>query len=446
MTHAELLAHLSEESFDYARIGIIDLDGVLRGKMVSKSKLLSILSSGFGFCNVVFAWDLNDRLYEGIPETGYPDEVASIDPSTFRSLSWQQNRPFLLADFSENTEGLGAACPRSLLKKVIAKASEMGYAAKFGAEYEWFNFAESPQSWADKGYISPKPISPGMFGYSLHRQSLFQEYTDALLARTSSFDIPVEGIHTETGDGVYEAAISPSDVLKAADRAALFKATIKETANHFGLIASFMAKWNQELPGCGGHIHQSLWDLENQSNLFRNEDGMTQLAEHYLAGQLYCLPYLMPMYAPLVNSYKRYVSGSWAAISVSWGKENRTTALRWINGTSAKSARLETRVPGADANPYLVVAASLASGLYGIEHKLPLNINPTKGNEYEGEKNLPLPDNLLSATKAMEESDIATQLFGEAFTRHFVMSRKEEWAQYNQAVTDWELKRYFEIV
>lgn len=446
MTHKELLAQLTEKDFDYARIGIIDIDGVLRGKMVSKSKLLSILPSGFGFCNVVFAWDINDRLYDTISDSGYPDESARLDPLTYREIPWQDNRPFLLADFSGNTTGLSTSCPRSLLKRIAQKAHEMGFYPKFGVEYEWFNFAESPQSWAENSYKAPTPISPGMFGYSLHRQSLFQTYTDTLLTRSTAFRIPVEGIHTETGDGVYEAAISPSHILEAADRAALFKSTVKETANHLELIASFMAKWNQQLPGCGGHIHQSLWDKEEVTNLFRDAQGMTKLAEYYLAGQLYCLPYLMPMYAPFINSYKRYVSGSWAAISVSWGMENRTTALRWIQGSSPSSGRLEARVPGSDANPYLAMAACLASGLYGIEEKLSLDILPSNGNEYKKASHAPLPTNLLLAIQQMEASDIPTRLFGEAFTQHFLMTRKEEWQQYNQAVTNWELKRYFEIV
>lgn len=437
---------LKEEEYDFARIGIIDTDGVLRGKMISKEKLLSILEKGFGFCNVVFAWDINDRLYDAIEDSGYPDETATLDLNTLRFLPQQNNRPFLLADFSKNDRNLSRFCPRTLLKKVNEKAKAQGYTALLGAEFEWFNFAETPQSLAAKNSNNPQPLTPGMFGYSLHRQALFQNYTDDILKRSKTMRIPIEGIHTETGDGVYEAAITYAPAVEAADRAALFKSLVKEVANEHGIIASFMAKWNAALPGCSGHVHQSLWDIDKNKNLFSDKGEITKLAESYIAGQLHCLPYILPMYAPTINSYKRFVKGSWASVSVSWGIENRTTALRFIPNKSDKSSRLETRVPGSDANPYLSMSAALASGLYGIEQQLKLDIPPTKGNEYLNTLSQKLPTNLLEASQAMAQSEIAETLFGKAFVKYFTMTRLSEWQLYNQAVTDWELKRYFEIV
>ncbi len=260
--------------------------------------------------------------------------------------------------------------------------------------------------------------------------------------------MPIEGLHTETGDGVCEAALDYTDILEAADRAVLFKSSVKEIASQHNLMACFMAKWSSGFPGCSGHIHQSLWNAKQTANLFydeNDENSMSDLLKHYIAGQLYCLPYILPMYAPTVNSYKRYVEGAWASTSVSWGIENRTAALRVINH-SHTSMRLETRAPGADANPYLSLAASLASGLYGIENKLPLNILTTKGNEYANTVNQPFPKTLKEATDAMKASDIPNQLFGAAFTDHFIKTREWEWKQFIQKVTDWELKRYFEII
>jgi glutamine synthetase len=255
-------------------------------------------------------------------------------------------------------------------------------------------------------------------------------------------------MHTETGDGVCEAAIEYTDILEAADRAVLLKSSVKEIASQHGLMACFMAKWSADFPGCSGHIHQSLWDTSGTHNLFYNESdwqNMSELLKHYIAGQLYCLPHILPMYAPTVNSYKRFIEGAWSSTSVSWGIENRTTALRVINRAPA-STRLETRVPGADANPYLSLAASLASGLYGIENKLQLNLEPTKGNEYANTANEKLPKTLQEATNAMKTSGIANKLFGNAFTDHFIRTREWEWKQFTQKVTDWELKRYFEII
>jgi glutamine synthetase len=262
------------------------------------------------------------------------------------------------------------------------------------------------------------------------------------------FEVPLEGLHTETGPGVYEAAITYSGVLEAADRAILFKTGVKEIAYLHGIIASFMAKWNEQLPGCSGHVHQSLWDSKSEKNLFFDEAGpynMSNLLRNYVAGQLHCLPQILPMYAPTVNSYKRLVEGAWAPTTLTWGIDNRTVALRVLQNNS-KSARLETRVVGSDANPYLAMAASLASGLYGIKKNLQLDQAPTEGNGYRDATNGILPSTLHEATQQMKQSSLARELFGEKFVEHFALTREWEWRQFGKVVTDWELKRYFEII
>ncbi|HEX3385525.1 MAG TPA: glutamine synthetase, partial [Mucilaginibacter sp.] len=231
-------------------------------------------------------------------------------------------------------------------------------------------------------------------------------------------------------------------------KAVLFKNAVNEIADMHGIMASFMAKWNEHLPGCSGHIHQSLWDKNKSKNLFYNadeENNMSDLLKHYLAGQLHCLPYILPMYAPTVNSYKRLVEGAWAPTTVTWGIDNRTNAIRILH-PSEKHTRLETRIPGSDSNPYLAMSAALASGLYGIKHKLPLTIKPTTGNGYQDKSNGVLSSNLYEATMAMKSSPIATELFGKDFVEHFTQTRFWEWKQYSKAVTNWELKRYFEII
>jgi glutamine synthetase len=209
-----------------------------------------------------------------------------------------------------------------------------------------------------------------------------------------------------------------------------------------------MAKWTDSLPGCSGHIHQSLWDKGKTKNLFYSAGdahNMSDTMKHYLAGQLYCLPHLLPMYAPTINSYKRLVEGAWAPTTVTWGFDNRTAALRVLH-PSEKYTRLETRIPGSDCNPYLAMAAALASGLYGIKNKLPLDILPTVGNGYRDTKNDKLQPNLYEAATDMKNSAIAKELFGEGFVEHFTQTRLWEWKQFAKHVTDWELKRYFEII
>ncbi|MEQ9264667.1 MAG: glutamine synthetase family protein [Balneolaceae bacterium] len=450
MTIDEIIQQLKDLEVKSVKFGVTDIDGVLRGKMVSTEKFIKALKENVGFCNVIFGWDVNDECYENSEvsgwHTGYPDAFATIDPSSYRNIPWEENKPFFIGDFSDS-DLMSGVCPRSLLKRIRTRAKEMGFIPKFGAEFEWFNFDETPQSLHQKNYSAPTPLTPGMFGYSVLRASQNGGYFNGLFDWLHDFRIPLEGIHTETGDGVYEAAITYDEILESADRAALFKTAVKEIAYQYDLMASFMAKWNPDLPGCSGHIHQSLWSQDNE-NLFYDENSehsLSDLARHYIAGQLHCLPHILPIYAPTVNSYKRYVTGSWAATTVSWGVENRTTALRVINN-SQNSLRIENRVPGADANPYLTMAASLASGLYGIQNELELKLPATSGNEYENTNSLPMPKNLQDAVTAMKESEIAVELFGDDFVDHFIRTREWEWSKFDPEQSNWEMKRYFEII
>lgn len=447
----EIVKHIKELDSQSIKFAVTDIDGVLRGKLISKEKFLKSLKNGIGFCNVIFGWDINDSTYNNPSvsgwETGYPDSIATIDIETFREIPWDDHKPFFLGDFQHSKE-LKSVCPRTLLKFITKQANDLGYLPKFSNEFEWFNFMESPQSLNQKNYIDPTPLTPGMFGYSILRSSQYSYFANELFESLWEFGIPIEGMHTETGPGVYEACVEYDDILKAADKAVLLKSSVKEIAFREGIMASFMAKWNKELPGCSAHVHQSLWNKDGSKNLFYDsskENKMSELLESYLAGQLLCLPHILPMYAPTVNSYKRFVEGSWAPTTASWGIDNRTTAFRVIN-SSDNAMRLENRVPGSDTNPYLTMAASLASGLYGIKNELSLDTLATKGNEYQNETSKLLPTNLHKATKAMKESNIAIELFGKAFVDHFIKTREWEWKQYDPQQSNWELKRYFEIV
>jgi glutamine synthetase len=287
-----------------------------------------------------------------------------------------------------------------------------------------------------------------MFGYSLLRSSYNLPYFRALMDEMSEFGVPLEGLHTETGPGVYEAAIYVADALEAADRGVLFKTAAKEIAYRFNIIPTFMARWNTQLPGSSGHVHQSLWDKEGKQNLFHDAGAphtMSATFRHYMAGLIHCLPEILPMLAPNFNSYKRLVEGFWAPTTVAWSVDNRTAALRVING-SAKATRVEGRVGGADINPYLAIAAYLAAGLYGIEKKLELTDGPVTGNAYRSTSAPRLANNLNDSAHIMKDSLIARDLFGVDFVDHFTATRLWEWKQASQAVTAWELERYLEII
>ena len=449
-TKAEIIAAIKANPSNKVRLAVSDIDGVLRGKVVHKEKLLSIIEGGFGFCSVVFGWDIADVSYDNGSFTGwhngYPDTKAALVLDSFRTIPWDNDTPFFLADFRTDEGADLAICPRGLLKKVKQQCLEMGFQPFFSQEFEWFNFEETPKSFAAKGSVNPTPLTPGMFGYSILRSTEKAPFFNELFDLLCAFDIPIEGLHTETGPGVYEAAIMYGDVLESADRAILFKTAVKEIAYRNGVIASFMAKWRADLPGCSGHVHQSLWD--DSSNLFYNQedpDKMSDLMRSYIAGQLYCMPHILPMFAPVINSYKRLVEGAWAPTTLTWGMDNRTTALRVLAGES-KSTRLETRVCGSDTNPYLAIAGCLASGLYGIKHGLKLEIPAVKGNGYLVKENGILPPTLRHATDNMKNSDIAKELFGETFVEHYTQTREWEYRAYDKAVTDWEMQRYFELI
>lgn len=436
---------------DYVKVAIVDIDGVLRGKYLDKSKFLSALDGGFGFCDVVFGWDAADECYDNSTYTGwqsgYPDGTVEIDVSSHRRIPWEADRHFFLGDYVGANRDVDV-CPRRLVRGLEARAAAAGYQARFGLEFEWFNFRESPQSLHEKDFRGLEPITPGMFGYSVLRQTHSQGFFDALLGELRAFGVPLEGLHTETGPGVFEAAIVYSSPLVAADRAELFKAGTKEIGHRFGILPTFMARWSTELPGCSGHAHQSLWDADGERNLFSDAEDPDQISgvlRSWLAGVLELLPELLVLFAPTVNSYKRLVDGFWAPTRPTWGFDNRTVACRVIAG-SAAATRLEMRVPGSDVNPYLAVAGCLAAGLWGVERGLELTRPATRGSGYADESVARLPRNLLDASRRFGESRAARELFGDGFVDYFAATREWEWRQYQDAVTDWELRRYLEII
>ncbi len=452
MTSEEITNYLKQHPSARVKIAFTDIDGILRGKYVSTEKFLSAMEGGSGFCDVIFGWDAADLAYDNVKytgwHTGYPDAPARIDLSTFRKIPWENDVPFFLGDISDHQGQPAAVCPRQLIRKVAADAADAGFKVYCSQEFEWFNFRETPQSAEEKGFRGLTPLTPGMFGYSILRSTLNNPYFNDLFELLGKFGVPLEGLHTETGPGVFEAAIRYSDLVEAADRAVLFKTAVKEIAYRHGIMATFMAKISEHLPGCGGHVHQSLWSEDGKRNLFRDEreeSGISKLMKQYLAGQLYCLPHLLPIYAPTVNSYKRLVEGAWAPTTLTWGIDNRTVAIRVLcNGE--KSARIETRVIGSDANPYLAMAAAVASGLYGIKNNLELSQPPTRGNGYREYSHGTLPTNLYDATQQMKRSEVAKEILGADFVEHFTHTREWEWRQSLKAVTDWEFRRYFEII
>jgi glutamine synthetase len=436
------------------KVAVSDIDGILRGKYLHIDKFKGAAepypAGGFGFCDVVFGWDSSDQCYDNTSVTGwqhgFPDALARLDLDTARNVPWDNNVPFFLGEFINSDGTPHPLCPRQTLKKVIQRAAKMGVNPMCGMEFEWFNFLENSHSWESKKGVGPTPLTPGMFGYSLLRMNQNREFFNAIQDEMLQFGVPIEGLHTETGPGVYEAAIAFSDALTQADRAILFKTGTKEIGARFGIMPSFMAKWNAAYPGCSGHIHQSISD--GKKNLFadaKGRHGMSKMFESYLAGQVAHLMEFAPMFWPTINSYKRLVDGFWAPVKPTWGVDNRTASFRVIAG-SPKSTRLETRCPGADVNPYLAMAAVIAAGLDGVEKGMKLTAPAIHGTN-GGAENIPrAPRTLIETTRNFQQSKVARDWLGDTFVDHFAATREWEWRQWLDGVTDWELKRYFEII
>jgi glutamine synthetase len=438
-----------ERNLEHVKVGVFDIDGILRGKYLSRDKFLASLEHGLSFCDVVLGWDSNDQLYDNTRFTGwhtaYPDAAVRLLPQTCRDIPFETDTVLVLGEFSGRAE---AVCPRALLRRVLSRAARMGYAVTAAAEFEFFVFAETPDSIRAKGYRDLKTLTPGNLGYSVLRSSVHASFYRELLALCSAMRLPIEGLHTETGPGVLEAALACCEAMEAADRAALFKTFVKVLAQRHGLMATFMAKWSNKYPGQSGHLHVSMRD-QSGGAVFHDPakpHSMSDEMRWFVGGQQALMPEILAMVACTVNSYSRLIPGFWAPTVSTWGVENRTTALRVIRG-GPSSQRVEYRIAAADINPYIALAAAIGSGLWGIEHRIEPDA-PIEGNAYD-RRHPPrrqLPRTLGEAADRLLVSDAARALFGDEFVEHFAATRDWEEREFRKAITDWELARYFEII
>ena len=440
---------IQDRGIEHVKLGVFDGDGILRGKYIARDKFLAALDKGLGFCDVILGWDSNDQLIDGLGFTGwhtaYPDAAVRVLPETMREIPWEPKTVLFLGEFAGRAESV---CPRATLRRVLERARGLGYAVSAAAEFEFFMFDETPDTVRAKGYRGLKPMTPGYFGYSVLRNSVHAELYQELLDLGNAMRFPIEGLHTETGPGVLEAALVYCEALEAADRAALFKTFTKALAQRRGLMATFMAKWSNSVPGQSGHLHVSLQTLAGKT-VFHDPsqpEEMSQAMRWFIGGQQALMPELLAMVASTVNSYSRLVPGFWAPTSATWGIENRTTALRVIKG-GPHSQRVEYRIAAADINPHLALAAAIGSGLWGIEHQIEPDA-PIVGNAYDRDhpKKRRLPGTLTEAAERLAASKAGRDLFGDAFVEHHAQTRRHEEIEFRKSITDWELARYFEII
>ncbi|EXJ88128.1 glutamine synthetase [Capronia coronata CBS 617.96] len=455
------------------KVGCIDSDGVLRGKIMSTEKFLSSIDQGFGMSSVLFGWDIQDTLYT--TETticpaaeGYGDFAAIPDLSSFRRLPWEDNIPlFLFRLMSKN--GPVAADGRGILKSLCNKIGTRGLKSLAGIELEFMNFqTPTEDGYSSSGYRnlaaylsnnapgSLRTLTQGSFCYSLTRPMANKQYFHQIFNDSLRFKTDLEGWHTESGPGVFEAALKVQEIDELADRATLFKLLVKSIGVERNITPCFMAKPVHGLPGNSGHIHISLVDKDGKNAFARKEpdtnaqwkdiENVSDIGRQFLAGLLLALPDLMPLLAPTINSYKRLVENYWAPVNVSWGLEDRSASIRLIAPPVSKpgATRFEIRIPGADLNPHYALAAILGAGWRGIEQQLEIPVPPCSARLDKPEL---LPNSLDAAVARFRAPrSLSREIFSDEFVDFFAASREHEIRLYKEAVTDWEFKRYIELV
>jgi glutamine synthetase len=443
---------LEAHSIDTVKIGGADFDGIYRGKRLPADVFLDGIEHGYAQGDVLFGWDIAEQLVPGLRftnwDTGYADLRMRPDLATFRPVPWEPGVATVICDFITESGQPVAVAPRTVLRRVLDRAAGMGYRAEMALEYEFRIWREDARSLRQKHWRDLTPLSPTTSCYSLARATGDEFIVGRLRRQMDAHGVPIEGYNREHGEGMYEMNIRHAPGLEAADRALLFRNGTKELCALEGLTASFMAKPFVEEDGNSGHLHQSLWNASGD-NVFYDpaaERGLSAIVRSYVAGVLRTLPEFMALYAPNVNSYKRFVAGSWAPTVAAWGIETRTPSLRVITG-SARATHLENRVPGSDVNPYLAMGASLAGGLDGIERGLtpPPSV---RSNAYDLPEDLAprLPRTLDAAVERFNASALARDWLGDEFVDDYVTMRRWELQQYQSAVGEWERDRYFDTL
>jgi glutamine synthetase len=430
---------------DTVILALADMQGRLQGKRLSAEFFLAEVADEFSEgCNYLLAVDVDMNTVDGYQisswERGYGDFVLRPDLATLRLIPWHPGTALALADLQWLDGTPVAQAPRQILQQQVARLAERGLVAVAGTELEFVVFTDSYEQAAAKNYQGLAPANGYNVDYSILGTSRIEPLLRRLRTGMAGAGMYVESAKGECNLGQHEIAFRYADVVTTCDNHSIYKTGAKEIAAQDGVSITFMAKPN-EREGNSCHIHLSLRGADGSPVLAGDgPGGLSRLGEHFLAGQLAALRELTLCYAPNINSYKRYVPGSFAPTSVRWGVDNRTCALRLVG--HGYSLRAENRTPGGDVNPYLATAAMIAAGLHGIDSELPLE-PAYAGNAYadEGPK---VPHTLRDSLDLWQHSNVAKAAFGPEVIEHYANYARVELAAYDAAVTDWELRRGFE--
>lgn len=449
-TQLEALAEAGE--VDTVLCMFTDQQGRYMGKRVLPHFFLEEVmgEEGLHACLYLLAIDMEMEPLPGYEyaswDTGYGDFRMVPDMSTMRWVPWLEKTVMVLCDVADEDDGSPVTvAPRQILRDQIAKAAEMGYQVKTGSELEFYLFQDSYGQAAETGYRELRPSSTYIMDYHMLQTTKDEWLIRQIRNGMYAAGIPIEFSKGEFGKGQHEINITYSDALSNADHHSMYKHGAKEIAAMNDVAATFMAKWTMDEAGSSCHLHSSIWSADGTESLTWSDDGkyhMTDEFRWYLGGIMATAREMAWLYAPFVNSYKRYQLGSWAPTAIVWSRDNRTCGYRTVG--EHKSFRVECRIPGADANPYLAFAATIGAGMWGIRNK----VEPPEmyeGNAYEAKGVERVPSSLHEAIETLRGSEIAREIFGDFVYEHLLNTAVQEQVIFdNLCITDWELHRYFE--
>ncbi len=444
-------AGIANGSIDTVVVAFPDMYGRPVGKRVTADFFRShVAEHGIEACDYVLAVDVDMTPLPGYRftnwDTGYGDVVCRPDYATARLIPWLEGSAFVIGDLTDEAGAPVEVSPRRILRRQLERAAERGLRVCSATELEFFLFLDSYEEASARGWRQLRPHTSTIEDYQLLQTTREEYIVRRIRNEMLAAGIPVEFSKGEAGRGQHEVNVTYDESLVTADRHLVFKNGIKEIAAQEGRAATFMAKWTMDDVGSSCHVHTSLWDGESGEPLMADDghpSGLSTLGRHFLGGQLHAARQLAWLAAPTVNSYRRYVPGSWAPTAVVWGEDNRTCGFRVVGHGAGR--RVESRIPGADVNPYLVLAASIAAGLFGIDHEIePGDAYPA--NAYEAADVPRIPATLVEAIEELRRSAVALEAFGPDVHHHLLNTAEQEWASSNRHVSDWELARNFERI
>ncbi|HYM69752.1 MAG TPA: glutamine synthetase family protein [bacterium] len=452
LTLDELRQNVANGEVDTVIAAMVDMQGRLLGKRVTGGFFIDkVAADGAHACSYLLGCDVEMEPLPGYRltswGTGYHDFHLRPDLSTLRRLPWLERTALVLCDVCDDAGAPVPESPRQILQHQVARAEQAGVLPMVASELEFYIFRDTYERAREKHYHDLEPYGQYIEDYHILQGTKEEWLIRQIRNHAEGAGVPVEFSKGEWGPGQHEINLRYTTPVEMADRHTLLKQAAKEIAAANGVAITFMAKWRADLAGSSCHLHSSLWDREGKRNLFweagRQPFGMSETFRHYLGGQIEAARQLAYFFAPYINSYKRYLAGTFAPVLAVWSHDNRTCGFRVVG--ESRSLRIENRVPGADINPYLALAATIAAGLWGIEHA----VEPPpmfEGDAYHAEGLRRVPATLREAADELAQSAIAREAFGDRVVEHYLHTAQLEQRAYDRAVTCWELARNFERI